>query len=83
MPRISRTGASNVIAGALTVVGADPRPQSEVHAGGAGEPEAEGSGTSDPRCLIGLGGPDLEIAVVEVQIYDYYESAHRGANNSF
>jgi hypothetical protein len=27
----------------------------------------KGSGTSDPRCLIGLGGPDLEIAVVGLQ----------------
>jgi hypothetical protein len=27
----------------------------------------EVSGTSDLRCLIGLGGPDLEIAVIGLQ----------------
>jgi hypothetical protein len=37
----------------------------------------------DPRCLIGLGGPDVEIALVGPQIYDYYEQAHRDANDSF
>jgi hypothetical protein len=42
----------------------------------------KGSAILDP-CLIGLGSPDIEIAVVGLQTYDYYESAHRGANNSF
>jgi len=45
-----------------------------------------GTRTRTPQTtgLPGLRGPDVEFAVVGRQnIYGYYESAHRGATNSF
>ena len=44
--------------------------------------EGERGVVSDTR-RIGPGVPGLEIAIVGRQNGDYYESAHRGANNSF